>query len=286
MKTLTRQTKHFSLDFESAFYNFSTLVNHDAQIFNELNNPELVIGLDEVGRGCVAGPIYTAAYSCSDFYTRAKKLLKTISYYEKLLDEKIYSLLLLNDSKKVAHNYRSGLCQSLLNIPSQDNQGHIFHSIASKTAKNVDQEGIIECLWQCMAQNVNELIDDYKYYYQSLPKSILLLVDGRHCIPDLQARLHQSIAKEDLDQISIQQKNIIKGDNHSALIAAASNLAKNARDEYMKSKKDKDYGWNTNVGYGTKKHLEAIKEKGLSKEHRKSFLKNYSYSDLSLTSKE
>lgn len=287
MKTLKRTRKHFSFDFSSAFYNFSSLINYDADLYQDFSHPQgstgscpLVIGVDEVGRGCVAGPIYTAAYSCFDFYARSQKLLKTISYFEKIFDEiddaeDIYALLQLNDSKKVAHNYRAKLCHSLLNIPSDDNAGHIFHSTASKSASKVDKDGIIECLWQCLTKNIADITENHKNFYQELPSTIIILVDGRHCIPDIKARLSKHIGIKELEQISIQQKNIIKGDCHSALIAAASNIAKNARDQYMKNKNDDSYGWNTNVGYGTKKHLEAIQQKGLTKEHRKTFLSKY-----------
>ena len=68
-------------------------------------------------------------------------------------------------------------------------------------------------------------------------------------------------------------KNIIKGDNKSFSIAAASIMAKIYRDRYMQflSYKFPHYDWNKNSGYGTKKHIEQIYKEGITIHHRKSF---------------
>jgi len=74
--------------------------------------------------------------------------------------------------------------------------------------------------------------------------------------------------------IKIPQKNIIRGDQASKSIAAASIIAKVARDDFMVtklSKKFPGYFFDNNKGYGTKVHMEAIKELGITKSHRKSF---------------
>ena len=68
-------------------------------------------------------------------------------------------------------------------------------------------------------------------------------------------------------------KYIIKGDQKIPSISAASIIAKVSRDRFITtlSKKFKNYGWDTNSGYGTKKHLRAIKKFGTTKYHRKTF---------------
>jgi ribonuclease HII len=78
-------------------------------------------------------------------------------------------------------------------------------------------------------------------------------------------------------KIILKQQAIVRGDSHSAMIAAASNLAKSARDKYMRglATKHTNYLWENNVGYGTKKHLEAIQTHGMTSEHRRSFLGNW-----------
>ena len=66
---------------------------------------------------------------------------------------------------------------------------------------------------------------------------------------------------------------IVKGDQKIPCISAASIIAKVSRDNFIKSlsKKFTSYGWDTNSGYGTKKHLKAIKKFGVTKYHRKTF---------------
>mgnify|MGYP006141366993 CR=1 FL=1 len=68
-------------------------------------------------------------------------------------------------------------------------------------------------------------------------------------------------------------KYIIKGDTKIPSISAASIIAKVSRDKFITtlSRKYKNYGWNTNSGYGTKEHLRAIKKFGVTKYHRKTF---------------
>jgi len=88
-------------------------------------------------------------------------------------------------------------------------------------------------------------------------KPNLVLVDGNK-LPDLK---------------NYNLKYIIKGDQKIPSISAASIVAKVSRDKFITtlSKKFKNYGWDTNCGYGTKKHLTALKKFGITKYHRKTF---------------
>ena len=88
-------------------------------------------------------------------------------------------------------------------------------------------------------------------------KPSLVLVDGNK-LPDLK---------------NYNLKYVIKGDQKIPSISAASIIAKVSRDRFITklSKQFKDYGWNTNSGYGTKEHLKAIKKFGVTKYHRKTF---------------
>ena len=74
-------------------------------------------------------------------------------------------------------------------------------------------------------------------------------------------------------------KYIIKGDQKIPSISAASIVAKVSRDKFITtlSKKFKNYGWDTNSGYGTKEHLKALKKFGITKHHRRTFspISNY-----------
>ncbi|MBF4691711.1 ribonuclease HII [Fusibacter sp. Q10-2] len=80
-----------------------------------------------------------------------------------------------------------------------------------------------------------------------------------------------------IDDIPIRQLNIVKGDEKSASIAAASIVAKVTRDDLMQTIHEAypNYGFNTNMGYGTDLHYEGLRKYGMTPFHRKSFLKNF-----------
>jgi|TARA_B110000196_G_scaffold63104_1_gene52755 ribonuclease HII len=88
-------------------------------------------------------------------------------------------------------------------------------------------------------------------------KPNLVLIDGNK-LPDLK---------------NYNLKYVVKGDQKISSISAASIVAKVSRDKFITtlSKKFKNYGWDTNSGYGTKKHLKALKKFGITKHHRKTF---------------
>ena len=88
-------------------------------------------------------------------------------------------------------------------------------------------------------------------------KPNLVLIDGNK-LPDLK---------------NYNLKYVIKGDQKIPSISAASIVAKVSRDKFITtlSKKFKNYGWETNYGYGTKKHLSALKKLGATRHHRKTF---------------
>ena len=88
-------------------------------------------------------------------------------------------------------------------------------------------------------------------------KPFLVLIDGNK-LPDLK---------------NYRLKYVIKGDQKIPSISAASIIAKVSRDKFITklSKQFNNYGWDTNSGYGTKEHLRAIKELGVTKYHRKTF---------------
>ena len=100
---------------------------------------------------------------------------------------------------------------------------------------------------------------------------ILTLVDGNKLIKNY----------------NYPQKYIVKGDSKSASIAAASILAKVERDWYMEKldMEFPEYNWRQNAGYLTKQHIEAIHKFGVTKYHRRSFLKNIIGEDKQLALK-
>lgn len=147
---------------------------------------------------------------------------------------------LLNDSKKLTEKQRREL-EPIIKSSA------IAWAIASQTAAEIDASNILKASIKCMHLALDQL--------KKRPKFIA--VDGNRFYP----------------YKKIPHQTIVKGDGKYAHIAAASILAKTARDQYMEDAhlQYPKYGWDKNKGYGTAIHRAAIEKHGLCFEHRKSF---------------
>ena len=181
---------------------------------------KLVAGVDEVGRGALAGPLVVA--SCI--------LPKHKSF-------------LLADSKKLTKNQRERLYNDLM-------QSRVVHTLCFMEAQKIDELNIHNATLLAMKQAV-----------LALQHVDCVLFDGLF-IPDFDF----SAKKPHLEAIK-------KGDETVPAIAAAAIIAKVTRDRFMESiaKKYPQYGFEKNVGYGTKEHIDAIKTYGPTPLHRRSF---------------
>jgi ribonuclease HII len=179
---------------------------------------QLEAGLDEAGRGCLAGPVTAAAV---------------------ILPEDFYHPL-LNDSKQLSEKEREIL------RPVIEREAIAF-AVTHIAPEKIDEINILQASIYAMHVCVSAL--------ETKPE--FLLVDGNRFNPYL----------------GIPHACIIKGDGKYASIAAASVLAKTARDEYMKYLDGEfpGYGWEQNKGYPTDAHKKAIQLQGITKHHRKSF---------------
>lgn len=147
---------------------------------------------------------------------------------------------LLNDSKKLTEKQRQELEPII-------KDSAIAWAVASQTAAEIDGSNILKASIKCMHLALDQLKKRPKY----------IAVDGNRFYP----------------YKKIPHSTIVKGDGKYAHIAAASILAKTARDAYMEKVhlKYPQYGWDKNKGYGTAIHRAAIEKHGLCFEHRKSF---------------
>ncbi|MDA9171078.1 ribonuclease HII [Alphaproteobacteria bacterium] len=204
-----------------------------------------MIGVDEVGRGSWAGPIVATA--CWLDYKKHKFLSENI-----------------NDSKKINSINRKKIILSL-------NDSIKFSSSVS-TAKEIDYYGLTlanfmsmkRALW-CLCESVNK---ELKVNYLN----IKIYIDGKQT-PNFS---NVDVANQNLKKINLRlhsTTSLVKGDNKSKTIALASIIAKETRDSIMKnySISYPNYKFDNHFGYGTKKHIEAIKKFGISPIHRKSF---------------
>lgn len=206
------------------------LKNHRAEIervnklydFDKSHGNVVIAGVDEVGRGPLAGPIVAAAV---------------------VLDLNSKDLILkINDSKKLSKEVREELSKII-------KERAVSYSIAIKTNREIDEKGIGFCN--------NEIFKEAIYNLQVKPD--MVLSDG------------YTIKGFDLNN-----EAVIKGDTKSASIACASIIAKVYRDNLMEeySKIYENYGFDKNVGYGTKDHIDALIKHGSCEIHRESFLRN------------
>ena len=155
----------------------------------------------------------------------------------------------LTDSKKLSASKRKQIRQELC-APVNDHLWSIRHT----SVVEIDRAGILPATFSAMADAVYSLADLLAKRH-SIQLS-MILIDG-NLLPPLDAPCEA----------------VISGDSRSLSIAAASVLAKVARDEVMCDLANSypDYGWQTNAGYGTKSHQNALQEFGVTPHHRKSF---------------
>lgn len=187
------------------------------------SNRYIEAGCDEVGRGCLSGPVVAAAVILPEDFNQN----------------------LVNDSKKLTFKTRLHL-DDYIKTNVKD------YAIAEISPAFIDEHNILNASIHAMHLALDQLT----------VRPELLLIDGN--------RFHA--------YNYIPHECIIKGDAKILSIACASILAKNYRDQLMIKLHDDypEYGWNTNMGYATKKHQEALNKFGPTIHHRVSFRLDYS----------
>ena len=161
--------------------------------------------------------------------------------YDKLPDD-------INDSKKIKPHRRASLADVLQKPP------HLNCTI-SKDVDDIDQHGVVKTILTAMAEAAAGVIEQIAKV--GINRPTYALIDG------------PLLPKE----MPCSSTAVIRGDSRSLSIAAASVLAKVTRDEVMRDLANTypDYGWQTNAGYGTKSHQNALQDFGVTPHHRKSF---------------
>jgi ribonuclease HII len=201
----------------------------------QIDKNEFLIGVDEVGRGCLAGDVVAAA------------VMVPRSFYEKKEFQKI--CLGIVDSKQIDFSKRQKMDSV---IRSLQQEGDCRFQLAASNVSEIENLNIVGATSLAMQRCLDKLIDGYK------PEDLKVIVDGRP-----------------MKRLSTQHDGVVKGDGKSLVIAMASILAKVYRDQTMVelSKLYPDYGFCQHKGYGTPQHLRALREKGVVEGiHRPRFL--------------
>ena len=201
---------------------------------------KMIIGIDEVGRGALAGPVTVAA------------VLLPQNSGLKIKNSK----LPLRDSKRLTLRQR----KKWFNWIKENN---VSYAVASVSPKIIDEINISKAANRAATNAFKKLAKNLKLK----TKNCRVFLDGGLY---LNKKLLNSIF------YILNSRTIIRGDEKIKAIMLASIVAKVTRDKRMKElhKKYPHYGFCQHKGYGTKKHFRAIKKNGVCRIHRKTFLKN------------
>ena len=180
-----------------------------------------LFGIDEAGRGPLAGPVVACACAIDD------------SLSPHFSD--------VNDSKKLTHKKREEIFARMQELG-------VLYGVGFASAREIDHLNILQATFLAMRRAAQ------KFY--NLPGAVAL-VDGPHLVQEL----------------TLPQYAVVDGDAKSFNIAAASIVAKVLRDRYMEKLDElyPGYDFALHKGYGTAKHLAAIKKLGPCPQHRKTF---------------
>lgn len=214
---------------------------------NKVLNKTFFIGVDEMGRGPLAGALYVCACGIVD----VKKLPKPIKK------------LPVRDSKKLSKKQREKWWK-ILDTKKRNKELYLEYSPIS--VKTIDSRGISYSTKAGATHSVKKVLTRAKI----LSGIITILLDGNLYVDIL--NLERSFPR-----CIFHINTIIKGDETVKIISFASIYGKVMRDRYMVEldKKYPHYGLKDHKGYGTRKHIHAIKRYGPTLVHRKSFIKNF-----------
>jgi ribonuclease HII len=198
--------------------------------------PNPIIGVDEVGRGCLAGPVYAGAV-----------ILKNDSLRD-----------ILTDSKLISEKRRP----EISNLIKQQH----FYGIGTASVEEIDEINILQASLLAMKRAVEDVwkqaqkelgLPPWKDRNLSAKGPGILMIDGKFKIPD----------------VRIAQETFIKGDLRVSPISAAAIVAKVERDQFMLDlgKEFPAYDFQKHKGYATALHKKAIAKNGPTEWHRKSF---------------
>ncbi len=230
-------------------------LHHELELWNQ---GFTVIGIDEVGRGAFAGPLFAAGVIFAP--TRNQERITKLQSYG------------INDSKKLTAAKREVLNKIIL-------KEAYAYNISMIDVAEINRIGIGKANFKAMRKVIKNLTVSLRGVPQSgttkQSNAIDRFADARE---DKYFILVDGFQIKNLKGIGAKyQKAIIGGDGISLSIAAASIIAKVARDEYMRNLGEQysEFGWDHNKGYGTLFHRQALAKFGSTPFHRNDFIENF-----------
>jgi len=208
-----------------------------------------VVGVDEAGRGCLAGPVFAAAvFLPARFFDAPLRRLKAPR---------------IDDSKQLSADER-GVAEAFVRGRAAD--GHLLFAIGEADVGEIETHNILGATVLAMARALESL-------NLALPKGIPSPADPKRPAPPPHPAV--LIDGPPLKRLEYTHDGLVNGDRSSLSIALASILAKTGRDRWMEEAdlRHPGYGWSRNRGYGTAEHRARILESGPTPLHRKLFLR-------------
>ena len=208
------------------------------------------VGVDEVGRGCLCGPVLAAAV-----------VLPSVAEIRAPANWEMWRCV--KDSKKLSEKKRAELSAFI--------RKHCIYGFGWMPPTEIDRVNILQATMKAMHVALDECFRHPTWdTYPTGRRRVQIRVDGNHFRP------YVPPGEDTEDQWSLAPECVVNGDNTYLCIAAASIIAKEERDTYMKrlvqSEPQMDvYGLTKNKGYGTKVHLDALRTHGATPHHRQSF---------------
>ena len=194
-----------------------------------------VVGIDEVGRGSLAGPVCVCAVAIPE------RLYKKIAWKNEAV--------ILTDSKKMTRQNRQWWFDY---IKTKKDQWKIKKAVSYRSASFIDKYGITEAVKRCIQSALIKLT--------LAPEECIVFLDGGLYAPK-HFRLQRTIIKGDVSHKLISLASVIAKVSRDRVM-----------DRH--GKKSPHYGWERNKGYGTAEHRKAIRRFGTTNLHRETFLKN------------
>lgn len=246
-----------------------------------------IVGIDEVGRGPIAGPVAVCAF-----------IIKNNLLLENQKEKKLPKL---KDSKKLSKKQREVWFEYLKVAKTE---GFCDYHVSFVSSENIDKFGIAKCIQKSLNESLKKVVSENCSNFvasqdnlndnasQNLPNFSCLILKGSDTDKNLEDSVSRNIDENYENPVSLDlfhiyldgglhapkeytnQETIIRGDELHPVISLASIVAKVSRDAVMikYAKVYPEYGFEKHMGYGTKAHYEAIKKNGQTPIHRKSFI--------------
>lgn len=207
-----------------------------------LGTAPCLVGIDEAGRGCLAGPVVAAAVCCHR------------AFYESPRNRSLCRGV--DDSKRLPAEKRAAIVARFKN---ECRENWIQIGIGMATVPEIERHNIFQANVLAMRRACAQLTGILPGEGELVPAAVPpVLIDGRP-----------------IRTFPLPHRGVVKGDRQSFAIALAGIHAKEWRDARMRelAAKHPEYGFDRHKGYGTESHLQAIREHGASRHHRSLFLR-------------